>query len=72
MAKGDNTAPAPAPGWLDPLTGSVKVPEKWEHMLQRALADVRSSDAREEAEEQQQRLEQRQKQQQGGSGGKVS
>lgn len=72
VAKGDNTAPAPAPGWVDPLTGSVKVPEKWEHMLQRALSDVRSSDAREEAEEQQQRLEQRQKQQQGGSGGKVS
>lgn len=59
IAKGDSTAPAPAPGWVDP-SGEVKIPEKWEHLLKGALQEV----ARQDAHEEQQDKEARQRRQQ--------
>jgi hypothetical protein len=63
VAKGDETTPAPAPGWVEP-SGAVKVPEKWEHLLKNAMREVHRSDAREEAEEELERQQAHQAQQQ--------
>ena len=51
MAKGEETVPAPAIGWVEP-TGEVKVPLKWEHLLKGAMQEVIQSEEREEQQQQ--------------------
>ncbi|GAB4821259.1 hypothetical protein N2152v2_008305 [Parachlorella kessleri] len=50
MAKGEDTVPAPAIGWVEP-TGEVKVPLKWEHLLKGAMQEVLQSEEREEQQQ---------------------
>lgn len=56
MARGEELRPAPAPAHLDEVTGGVKVPEKWDHIIKEALKEVAGGEDAEEAQEAQARL----------------
>lgn len=51
LAKGEVLAIAPPPARIDPRSGKVKIPQKWDAKIRGALQQVEASDAAEEAAE---------------------
>lgn len=37
LAKGEALAPAPAPAKIDPTSGAVRIPQKWDAKIRHAL-----------------------------------
>ncbi|PRW45581.1 pre-mRNA-splicing factor 18-like isoform A [Chlorella sorokiniana] len=52
LAKGEALAPAPAPAKIDPSSGAVRIPQKWDAKIRSALQAVEQSDAMEHQAEQ--------------------